>query len=210
MAIATSKILILAREPLAAALLGLLVELDAYEPAFAQPGETAEEAVRRVRPLLIILLDASVDAAGSDVFYARAKDIPVVLFGSPGTGEHVRALAGARALPWFMMPAERAIVSRIVRDVVASTGNRSDRDRRRPSSRRGSNGSLIYCDREGHEWQVYDRRSRERRSPEERTGEYRTFVNAAGEEWHYSLGDAEVGEVSPAALERQLAHAVRI
>lgn len=210
MATATTKILILAQEPLAAALLGLLVELDTYEPAFAQPGESAEEAIRRVRPLLIILLDGSLDAAASDVFYARAKGTPILLFGTPSTAAEVRALASARGLPWFVMPADRSAVTRIVRDAVASADGRMGGDRRRPRSLHASDGSIIYRDRDGQEWHVYDRRGRERRSPAEQTEEYRAFVNARGEEFRYSLGTYEAGETSALALERQLAQAVRV
>ena len=202
---ASTNVLILAQEALAAALLGLLIELDRYEPAFAHPNESPEEATRRVRPALVILLDGSLDAASSDVFYARAKGTPLILFGTPATEGRVRALALERRLPWFAVPVDRATVKRLIKESVATSAGRSGRDRRRPSARGAPDGTLIYRDREGREWQVYDRRVGERRKAEA----YRAFVNDAGEEWRYELSDREARKTSAVALERQLAAAVK-
>jgi hypothetical protein len=182
----------------------MLLELDTYEPAFALPEESPEEAVRRVRPALVILLDGSLDLAASDVFHARAKGTPVILFGTPGTMAKTQAFADARGLRRFIMPVDRASLTRVIRDAVASTPVRSQRDRRRPSARQAPDGTLIYRDREGSEWRVYDRRAGERRGKG-----YRAFVNHAGEEWRYELAGKEKKERSAAALERQLAAAVR-
>jgi hypothetical protein len=203
--VSTSKILILAQEPLVAALLGLLIELGRYKPAFAHPNESPEDAVRRVRPVLVILLDGSLDAASSDVFHARTKGTPVILFATPATTGRIRALALERRLPWFTLPVDRATITRLIQEAVAGGGVRSGRDRRRPSARQAPDGTLIYRDREGREWQVYDRRIGERRKAEA----YRAFVNDAGEEWRYELSDGEAGETSAGALERQLAAAVK-
>jgi hypothetical protein len=202
----TSKILVLAREALAAALVGLLLELDKYEPAFALPDESPEEAVRRVRPVLIIILDGSLDAAASDVFYARAKGTPVVLFGTPRSERTLRELAEKRKLRWFTMPIERERLSRLIGDLVISP-SRSGRDRRRPSTRQAADGTLIFRDREGSEWQVYDRRAGDRRGSG--ASGYRAFVNEAGEEWRCELSGTEARQKSPAALEKQFARAVR-
>jgi hypothetical protein len=204
----TSRILVLAREPLAAALIGMLLELDKYEPAFAMPEESPEEAVRRVRPVLVILLDGSLEAANSDVFHARAKGTPVILFGTQRTEAMVRTIAEARRLRWFAMPVDRASLSQVIRDAVPRAPPRSGRDRRAPSARESPDGTLIYRDREGREWQVYDRRVGERRGRGSESG-YRAFINDVGEEWRYPLSDDELGERSATALERQLAGAVR-
>jgi hypothetical protein len=183
----------------------LLIELDRYEPAFARPNESPEAAVRRVRPALVILLDGSLEAAVSDVFHARTKGTPLILFGTPATAGRVRGVALERRLPWFTMPVDRATVSRLIQEAVASGDVRSGGDRRRPSARQARDGTLIYRDRAGREWQVYDRRVRERRKAEA----YRAFVNDAGEEWRYELSEEEAEDTSVAALERQLAAAVR-
>lgn len=198
----TSKVLVLAREPLAAALLGMLLELDAYEPAFAQPGESPEEAVQRVRPVLIVLLDGSLEAADSDVFYARARGAAVLLFGTRSTLPHVREVAAKRGVLWFSMPTDRATLVRVMREAFSAASTRSGRDRRRPTAHTMDDGTIIYRDRDGREWQVYDRRTVERRA-------HRAFVNDAGEEWHYPLGSHEAADTSADTLERQLAAAVR-
>jgi hypothetical protein len=186
---------------------GLLLELEAYEPVFAKPHESPEEAVRRERPLRVIVLDGSLDAATSDVFYARAKGTPAVLFGTTRTESKVRALAEERKLRWFTMPIDRARLSRLIRDVVATSTVRSGRDRRQPSARQAPDGTLIYRDRDGSEWQVYDRRAGDRRGSGENG--YRAFVNDEGEEWRYELSRGEVRQRSATALERQFARAVR-
>ena len=204
-----SKILILAHEPLVAALVGMLLELEKYEPAFAQPHESPEEAVRRVRPFLVLLLDGAFEEASSDVFHARLKGTPVVLFATPHTEAAVRAVANDRRLPWFTMPVDRETLLRVIREASASTITRSGRDRRHPSAHRTPDGTLIFRDRAGDEWQVYDRRAGERRARSAGGNGYRAFVNHAGEEWWYELAPDESAENSVDALERQLAAAVR-
>jgi hypothetical protein len=204
----TSKILVLAREALAAALVGLLLELEKYEPVFALPDESPEEAIRRTRPVLVIVLDGSLDAATSDVFYARAKGTPLILFGTSRNESTIRALAEGRQLRSFTMPIDRERLSQLIRDAIGGSPVRSGRDRRRPSTRQAPDGTLIYRDREGSEWQVYDRRTGDRRGSD--AGGYRAFVNEAGEEWRYELSGTEARQKSAAALERQLAAAVRI
>jgi hypothetical protein len=204
-----SKILVLAREPLVAALVGLLLELTKYEPAFAKPDESPEEAIRRVRPLLVLLLDGSMEEAASDVFHARLKGTPLVLFATHRTEPAVRAVANDRDLPWFTLPVSGDILGRVILEAVASSATRSGRDRRQPSAHHAPDGTLIFRDRHGAEWQVYDRRTGDRRAPSAGEGSYRAFVNHAGEEWLYRLRPEEATQNSAAALEAQLQAAVR-
>src|SRR5438067_3156493 len=77
-----TTVLVLARESVLAALIGMLLELEDYKPVFAEPGERPEDAIRRLRPPLIVMLDSELDAANSDLFYARAAaaGARVVLF----------------------------------------------------------------------------------------------------------------------------------
>jgi hypothetical protein len=101
------------------------------------------------------------------------------------------------------MPTDRATLVRVLREAVAAASTRSGRDRRHPTTRDGGDGTIIYRDRAGREWQVYDRRTAERRA-------HRAFINEEGEEWRYALEPHEADEVSADALERQLANAVRM
>lgn len=206
---ATTRVPILARETLVAALVGMLLELDAYEPVFPLPDESPEEAVRRTRPALVILLEVSLEAARSDVFHARAKGTPVVLFGPPYAAAEVRALAAERQLCSFVMPVDRATLRRVIQEAIAPETTRSGRDRRRPSAREGVGGTVIFRDREGAEWLVYDRRGGDRRGHALVETQVRAFVNDAGEEWSYELPSEEAADVSPGMLERQLARALK-
>jgi hypothetical protein len=111
-----TKVLILARESVIAALLGMLLELEEYEPVFAEAGERPEDAIHRHRPPLIVILDGDLDAAGSDLFYARASaaGASVVLFSEPLAAEDVRAVARQRRLPFLSMPTDRDTLGRIL------------------------------------------------------------------------------------------------
>ena len=187
----------------------MLLEIDAYEPVFPFLEESPEEAVRRIRPAVAILLEVSLEAARSDVFHARAKGTPVVLFGPPYAAAEVRALAAERRLRSLVMPVGRAALKRAIQEAVAPEATRSGRDRRRPSTREGVGGTVIFRDREGAEWLVYDRRGSDRRGHGLEETRVRAFVNDAGEEWQYDLPSEEAADVSPGMLERQLAKAVK-
>ena len=54
-----------------AALVGLLLDPDQFDPAFPLPRERPEDALSRVRPPLVLVLDCDLDAARSDLFFAR-------------------------------------------------------------------------------------------------------------------------------------------
>ena len=87
-----------------------------------------------------------------------------------------------------------------------------DPDRRSPHTAPGPDGTLIFGDRSGRQWQVYDRRSGERRGSRllgQRSGFDRVFVNEAGEEWCYELRAEELIDETAVTLERQLARAVK-
>ena len=85
-------------------------------------------------------------------------------------------------------------------------------DRRSPHTSEGPDGALIFGDRHGRRWTVYDRRAGERRGSRllgQSSGFDRIFVNEAGEEWCYELRAEELIDETAFTLERQLAHAVR-
>jgi CheY-like chemotaxis protein len=105
-----AKVLVVAREAVIAALLGMLLELEGYEPSYTADGERPEEALARLRPPLVIVLDGELEAARSDLFFARAAraGARVVLFAPPSDGGAVAALARARGLAHFAMPCDRA------------------------------------------------------------------------------------------------------
>lgn len=89
-------------------------------------------------------------------------------------------------------------------------GASSGGDRRSPHTSTAPDGTLIFGDRYGRRWQVYDRRSGERRAsrvPGTPSGFDRVFINDAGEAWYYELRAEELIDETPYTLERQLASA---
>ena len=114
------RVLVLAREPVIAALLAMLMELDGYQIDFAQPGERAEDAIARLHPPMIICADGALPDVESDLFLARAaKRGPVVLFGASEMSDEVRALASRRGFPYFALPVDRDTLSRVLADALA-------------------------------------------------------------------------------------------
>jgi hypothetical protein len=202
---------------MAAALLGMLLELEGYDPAFAREGEHAEAALARVRPLLVVLVDHALDVAKSDLFLARAarRQVGVVLFGALGTGGSASAWAQSRRVPWFRMPVDGAELRRAIEASTASFRLwRTDTDRRRSRAETTADGTLVYHDRNGHRWQIYDRRGSDRRqssvtSNNPADGGDRTFVNDAGEEWRVDMTATDFQDESPDGLEKQLARATK-
>lgn len=206
------KVLVLASEPMLAAFLGMMLELDSYEPAFAEPGENAEDALARVRPVLVILLHTELDASRSDLFFVRAgrAGAKVILFGA-AEGGHVRALARERKVPFFEMPVDRRTLARVVGDIDRDPARmRSLVDRRvTPRAFDSTDGTFCFADDAGEVWRVYDRRAGERRARplETMDASYRVFINERGEERRYRPGYRESLEISVEALSRQLAAA---
>jgi CheY-like chemotaxis protein len=213
----TRTVLVLSDQPMTAALLGMLLELEGYEPAFARDGENAEAALARVQPLLVVLVDYALDVAKSDLFLARVarRQVGIVMFGAQTAGATAPAWAQSRRVPWFRMPVDGSELRRAIEESTASFRLwRTDVDRRRTRAETDSDGTLVYHDQNGRRWRVYDRRGSDRRqnavtpgNPVE--GGHRTFVNEAGETWRVDLAATDFADQSPTALERQLGRATR-
>ncbi len=210
----SSKVLVLSDQPLVAALVGMLVELVGLVPAFAEAGERPEDALKRTRPLLVVLLDAGLDAVRSDLFFAQAakRRVGLAVFGPTRTEARLAGLARARGVPWLEVPANPTAFAELLERAAAAEWWRSGADRRRaPDVERAADGTLIFVDREGRRWQVYDRRGAQRRR-DETAAVQRTFVDDSGERWECAL-DAEESALaeppSPAALEQQMARATK-
>jgi DNA-binding response OmpR family regulator len=206
----SSSILILSDQPVVAALLALLVELAGYRAIFAEADERAEDAVQRARPVLVVLVDEALAAAQSDLFFARVTrlGVAVAFFGSPARREAMAAAARARGVPWFELPIGVEELRSVLRAAAgAHEAERSAHDRRQPRTDWTADGTLVYLDRGGRRWYVYDRRALSDR----RVQWQRLFVNDAGEVWRYRLHGEQEDEPPPAdALERQLAKAERV
>jgi DNA-binding NtrC family response regulator len=126
-----ARVLILARDPVIAALIGMLLEMDGYEPGFPAPGETAEQALGRLRAPLIVCADCEIPDAQSDLFFARVtrSGARFVLFGAPGSEERLRDLAARRSARYFMLPTDRATLARALGDALHDIHTAPTRDR---------------------------------------------------------------------------------
>jgi hypothetical protein len=100
-------VLIFSSDPLAAALIAAAIELAGHAPHFAQPGESAREALRRVRPGLV-LIDCDHAESCSDEFIGPALMMKarVLLFKSKRTERDVREFAERLKLRVVSLPME--------------------------------------------------------------------------------------------------------
>lgn len=114
------SVLVLAREPVIAALLGMLIELEGYQPHFPGKGESIDDALLRLRPPIILCADCELADVPTDLFFARVARARarVVLFGSPAAAATVRALAAERGLPFFLLPTELDALARALDDAA--------------------------------------------------------------------------------------------
>lgn len=175
---APKAVLILAADPIAAALLGMLAELARYSPVFPDAGERAEDALSRLRPLLVVLLDGSLDAAQSDLFFrlATKRRVGLAIFGAPGRSDEAARHASRHQLPYADVPRSLGQFVALVDAALAGRQRRLGRRRQHANgpaapvtqtggrTERARDGTLIYHDETGQRWRVYDRRGGDRRA----------------------------------------------
>ena len=194
---------------MALALLGLLVELANYTPIFAEEGERPEDALARARPVLVVLIDDTIEAARSDVFFARAAQqrAPIAIFPGRGSRRELMDRIGERGIPYFEIPTDAADLARVIRTAAATTWWKRNTDRRAlPAAERADEGGLFFVDRAGRRWQVHDRRGSDRRQAAGDGLVTRVFVSD-GDTVSTNLGEGEVHERSVSDLERQFLRA---
>lgn len=100
-------VLILSYDPLAAALLGGLVETLGYRVQFRRPPESAEDSLRRLRAR-VCLVDCADPRSCREDFLARAtmRGVCVVIFGTRDALDRVRDLAQTFRIETLLMPPE--------------------------------------------------------------------------------------------------------
>lgn len=128
------RILIIADHDMIAALLGALVELAGYRPAFAERGEVAEAAVERLRAPLVLLDGDHASAQRDGIFRtAAACESKLILFGSTLNAEETERFAAGRGVKWLSLPIGYHAFAERVRDALG-TPPLSAAAARRPSA----------------------------------------------------------------------------
>lgn len=204
---------------MALALLGLLVELADFTPVFAEEGERPEDALNRVRPAFVVVLDDTLEAARSDLFFARAaqRKVGLAIFAGKGSRRDLAPAIGRRGIPYFELPTDVDNLGRILRTAASMEWWHRGGDRRSlPAAERSVESGLVFVDRTGRRWQVYDRRGSDRRQTPD--GEHptggssappttRIFVNEIGESVSTRVSSHEVAMIGVDDLEQQFLRA---
>ena len=106
--------LILAREEVVAALLGLMVEISGFQPKFAGEDESAEDAIRDKRPHAV-LVDCDHPEFNAGMIEAiRRSGARPILFSPYKMRAEVSRLASQHGTKSFTLPTEPDIFARIL------------------------------------------------------------------------------------------------
>lgn len=116
---ASLSVLILAREELISALLGLLVETTGHRVSFAAPEEKSPAAVRRVRPAVIIVDCDHRDCTADLVEAATEVGARLILFSASREAEYVRKAAAPTHSQSFTFPIEPPRLDSMIRQQLA-------------------------------------------------------------------------------------------
>lgn len=114
-----NAVLVLSSDPLAAALIGAVVELAGRAPRFPHHDESLRGALLRVRPRLVVI-DCDHEDACSETFIGPAlmTGSQVVLFRSRRTKHDVSAMANRLGLRTVEMPAEHESLTMVVQELM--------------------------------------------------------------------------------------------
>lgn len=108
------KVLILAREEVVAALLGLMVELRGLEPSFLGRAELAADAIRREKPDAVII-DCDHPDYGDALLEALEKEgVVPILFSPFRMHSEVRSVAARHGIRSFTLPTDTETFSRVL------------------------------------------------------------------------------------------------
>ena len=135
--------------------------------------------------------------------------LALAILGPPGQPAAIPEPARRRGVPYVETPTDLSRFVEVIRQAHESRWWQATSDRRRaplrdPATERDADGTLVYLDRHGARWHVYDRRGADRRR------DRRLFVNDQGETFSVPLIGDDAGSLSAPELERQLARATRV
>ena len=98
--------LILAREEIVAALLGLMVELQALQPIYLDKAEIAEEVIRRELPKVVVIDCDHQDCTESLLAAVREAGAKPILFSPFRFAQEVKRVARRHDVESFTLPAD--------------------------------------------------------------------------------------------------------
>src|SRR5690348_7477111 len=119
--------LVFSDDPVVAALLLSLLELEGFTPRYADHNEPPADAVARLRPR-VVLVDCDHAAAMSDAFYTAASEAgaAVIVFSPMRARSEIEAAADEHAVRWFTLPIDQARLRRVLADVMHDAAPSSD------------------------------------------------------------------------------------
>ena len=103
---ALGKVLILAREEVVAALLGLMVELRGLEPIYLGRADIAEDTIRRERPAVVVVDCDHQDCTESLLAAVRDSGAKPILFSPFRFETEVRRIAARHGVGFFTLPTD--------------------------------------------------------------------------------------------------------
>lgn len=117
--VSSSAVLVLSSDPLAAALLGAVIELQGRTPQFPQADESPRAALLRVRPHMVVV-DCDHEDGCSESFIGPAimTGSQVILFRSRRTRRDVSEMAHRFGLRTIGMPDEHELLTSLLHDLV--------------------------------------------------------------------------------------------
>jgi len=114
-------VLILAREELISALLGLLVETTGHSVGFAKPDESSQDAMLRLRPKVVIVDCDHRDCTGDLVKAANEVGARLILFSASREAEYVRRAAAPSRSQSFTFPIEPPRLDSMIRQTALAS-----------------------------------------------------------------------------------------
>jgi DNA-binding response OmpR family regulator len=111
---ALGKVLILAREEVVAALLGLMVELKGLKPMYLGKADTAEDTIRRERPAVVVVDCDHQDCTDSLLAAVRESGAKPILFSPFRFDAEVRRVAARHGVECFTLPTDPETFGRML------------------------------------------------------------------------------------------------
>ena len=108
------SVLILAREEVVAALLGLMVEVYGFQPKFARENESAENAIGDKRPYAVLLDCDHPEFSEKLIESIRSSGAHPILFSQFRMHAEVSRLASQHGTRSFTLPTEPNVFARIL------------------------------------------------------------------------------------------------